>query len=80
MAFGPFNTGSSAPPESGVYNTFLKDEVSGQMYALIVENGRLVLLGVSDEFEETDATYIDTATGTAYELIVESGRLNLKEV
>ena len=80
MGYGPFNTGSSAPPESGAYNVILTDQTTGERYALLVENGRLVLLGISEMIEETETTLIDAATGKAYELIVEDGRLNLKEV
>ena len=71
---------ATIPAVSGVYNVILTDSVTGGRYALIVENGRLAILGVSDTFEATDMKFIDSATGTAYELTVESGRLNLKEV
>lgn len=71
---------STVPAVAGVYNVILTDTVTGERYALIVENGHLAILGVSETLEATDMNFIDTATGTAYELIVESGRLNLKEV
>ena len=70
----------TVPAVSGVYNMILTDRATNERYALIVENGHLVILGVSDTLEATDMNFIDTATGTAYELTVESGRLNLKEV
>lgn len=64
----------------GVYNYILQDRVTGERYALLVEDGRLVLLGVSDDLDATDITIIDTQTGLAYELIAESGTLKLLEV
>lgn len=70
----------TVPAAVGVYNVVLTDRVTNERYALIVENGRLAILGVSETLEATDMNFIDTATGTAYELTVESGRLNLKEV
>lgn len=70
----------TVPAAVGVYNVILTDRVTNERYALIVENGRLAILGVSETLEATDMNFIDTATGTAYELTVESGRLNLKEV
>ena len=71
---------ATIPAVSGVYNVILTDSVTGGRYALIVENGRLAILGVSDTLDATNMNFIDTATGAAYELTVESGRLNLKEV
>ena len=71
---------ATVPAVEGVYNMILTDRVTGERYALIVENGRLALLGVAETLEATDMNLIDTATGTAYELTVESGRLTLKEV
>lgn len=70
----------TVPAASGVYNVILTDRVTKERYALLVENGRLAILGVTKTLNATDMTMIDTATGTAYELTVESGRLNLKEV
>ena len=70
----------TVPAAVGVYNVVLTDRVTNERYALIVENGHLAILGVSNTLEATDMNLIDTATGTAYELTVESGRLNLKEV
>ena len=79
MAWGPFNAGSGG--QSGaVESLILSDTVTGEHYALLVEKGRLTIVGVSDALESTDMMFIDTATGTAYELTVESGRLTLKEV
>lgn len=71
---------ATIPALEGVYNVILADRVTNDRYALIVEDGRLVLLGVAKTFKATNMNFIDTATGTAYELIVESGRVNLKEV
>ena len=71
---------ATIPAVTGVYNVIITDSVTGGRYALIVENGRLAILGVSDTLDATNMNLIDSATGTAYELTVESGRLNLKEV
>lgn len=71
---------ATVPVVSGVYNVVLTDKVTNDKYALIVEEGRLALLGVSAGLDSAEVNLIDTSTGTAYELIVESGRLNLKEV
>ena len=68
------------PAAVGVYNVILTDRVTDERYALIVENGRLSLLGVSETLEATDMNLIDSATGTAYVVLVESGRLILEEV
>lgn len=71
---------ASVPAVAGVYNVILTDSVTNARYALIVENGRLAILGVADTFEATDMKFIDCATGAAFELTVESGRLTLEEV
>ena len=68
------------PAAVGVYNVVLTDRVTNERYALIVENGRLSLLGVSETLEATDMNLIDSATGTAYAVVVESGKLILEEV
>lgn len=68
------------PAVAGVYNVILTDRVTGERYALIVENGCLALLGVSETLEATDMNLVDSATGTAYAVVVESGRLILEEV
>ena len=70
----------SVPPVEGVYNVVLTDNVTGGRYALVVNNGVLTLLGVSDTLESTNMTLVDGATGVAYDLIVESGVLKLEEV
>lgn len=70
----------TVPAASGICNVILSDRVTGERYVLLVENGRLTILGVSKTLNATDMTLIDTANGTAYGLTVESGRLNLKEV
>ena len=70
----------TVPAAVGVYNVILTDRVTAERYALIVENGRLSLLGVSVTLEATDMNLIDSATGTAYAVVVESGRLVLEEV
>ena len=70
----------TVPAAVGVYNVVLTDRVTNERYALIVEDGRMSLLGVSETLDSVNVNLIDTATGTAYELIVESGKLSLKEV
>lgn len=70
----------TVPAVAGVYNVVLTDRVTNERYALIVENGRLSLLGVSETLEATDMNLIDSATGTAYAVLVESGKLVLEEV
>ena len=71
---------ATVPAVAGVYNLVLADRVTGERYALIVESGRLKLLGVSDTLDAATMRLIDTATGVSYELIVESGRLKTLEV
>lgn len=71
---------ASVPPfEGDVYNIILKDRETGDNYALLVENGRLYILGVSDQYEPKDMTLLDNQTGIEYSLIVESGKLKLEE-
>ena len=70
----------TVPAAVGVYNVVLTDRVTAERYALIVQNGRLSLLGVSETLEATDMNLIDSATGTAYAVVVESGKLILEEV
>ena len=70
----------SVPAASGVYNVILTDRITNERYALLVENGALVILGVANDLEATDMKFIDNATGTAYAVAVESGRLILVEV
>lgn len=69
-----------ATPVQGVYNVVLTDSITQQRYALIVEDGALKLLGVSDSLEATDLTFVDSVTGSAYSLIVEDGTLKIEEV
>lgn len=71
---------ATIPAVRGVYNVILADRVTGERYALIVEEGTLALLGVSETFEATEMHLIDSATGTAYALVVEHGTLILEEV
>ena len=67
------------PPVEGVYNIVLEDRVTGGRYALIVERGRLGLLGVTDTLVATSPLIIDRTDGKAYALTVEDGRLALEE-
>lgn len=71
---------ATTPAAVGVYNYILQDRITGDKYALLVENGTLELLGVSDKLDAKDLKLIDTATGISYELITESGNLKLLEV
>lgn len=70
----------TVPVAVGVYNVILTDRVTRERYALIVENGRLTLLGVSGTLMATDMNLIDSVTGTAYTLTLERGKLYLEEV
>lgn len=71
---------ATVPAVEGVYNIILTDTVTSDRYALIVENGTLKLLGVSNTLNATELNLVDSSTGTAYELIVEDGTLKLEEV
>lgn len=71
---------ATVPAVEGVYNVVLADRVTSERYALIVESGRLKLLGVASTLDAADVTLIDQNSGTAYGLIVESGNLILEEV
>ena len=71
---------ATVPAVEGVYNIILTDTVTSDRYALIVENGTLKLLGVSNTLNATELNLVDSSTGTAYSLIVESGTLKLEEV
>ena len=71
---------ASTPAVAGVYNIVLTDRVTAQRYALIVENGVLVLLGVSAALDATEPVRIDTVTGTAYYIAVEDGVIVLNPV
>ena len=71
---------ASTPAVAGVYNIVLTDRVTAQRYALIVENGTLVLLGVSENVQATELTLIDNSTGTSYAVVIDSGKLILEEV
>lgn len=71
---------ATIPAVAGVYNTILTDSVTGERYALIVENGRPALLGVSETLEATDMVFIDHATGSSYIMGVENGRPYIQEV
>ena len=70
---------ASVPPVEGVYNVILSDRATGERYALLVENGRLALLGVAGTLEATTPLLIDQTDGTAYAVIVEDGRLKIEE-
>lgn len=71
---------ASVPAVAGVYNVVLTDRVTAERYALIVENGGLKLLGVSDSLDATELTLIDNGTGVSYAVVIESGKLILEEV
>ena len=67
----------SSPYQS---NIVLQDQVTGQNYAMIIENGTLELLGVSNSQPTGDINILDSVTGINYSLIVENGVLKLEEV
>lgn len=66
----------SSPYQS---NVVLQDSVTGQNYALIVENGTLGILGASDTAPTGTVNILDNATGTTYSVIIENGNLGIKE-
>lgn len=71
---------ASVPAVKGVYNVILSDRITGQRYALTVENGILHLLGTANTLDATECTLIDSSTGVARRLTVESGILKLEVV
>lgn len=71
---------ATVPVVAGVYNVVLTDRVTADRYALIVENGCLKLLGVSESATSTELTLIDSGTGASYAVVIDSGKLILKEV
>ena len=70
---------AAVPPVEGVYNIVLEDRITGDRYALIVERGRLALLGVSDTLEATSPLIVDRTDGKAFVLAVEGGKLMIQE-
>lgn len=71
---------ATIPAVEGVYNIVLSDRVTGDRYALIVEQGKLKLLEVSEELDTSYVILIDHTNGVSYELSVESGKIQIKEV
>lgn len=69
----------TVPPAANVYNLILTDRNTGEKYALLVESGKIKILGVADTLEATEMTLIDSETGKNYALLVESGVLKLEE-
>lgn len=70
----------TVPPVEGVYNIILADRATNDHYALLIENGRLELLGVSNALKATDLNIIDSVTGKAYKVIADDGRITIEEV
>lgn len=58
----------------------LQDSVTSEKYMLQVKNGRLVLLGVAQDFVVSGAELVDQETGIVYNLAVANGRLLIEEV
>ena len=71
---------AAVPAAPGVYNVILTDRITAERYALIVESGRLKLLGVSNSLDAADLTLIDSSTGVSYSVVIERGKLILEEV
>ena len=65
---------------SKITNLILKDEQTSEKYSLVIENGKLNLLAVSNSAQEVPYSIIDTQTGITYSLIIENGKLILQEV
>ena len=68
------------PAVDGIYNIVLTDRVTGEKFALIVEDGVLHLLSVNYDTATETPVLIDNNTGTAYQMIAEGGVLKLMEV
>lgn len=60
-------------------NIVLQDTVTAEKYMLQVKNGRLVLLGVAQDFDVSGAELVDQETGIVYNLAVANGRLLIEE-
>lgn len=71
---------ATVPAAVGMYNVILTDRVTGERYALIVEDGVLKLLGVSESLDAVELTLIDSASGTAYTVVIDDGKLAIEEV
>lgn len=71
---------ATVPPVENVYNLIIPDRVTGQKYALLVEDGKLAILGVADTFTDTQYTIIDSVTGLAYVVVADNGRIAIEEV
>ena len=71
---------AAVPAVEGVYNVVMVDRVTGDKYALIVENGVLHMLSVRYGAGTKDVVLIDSTTGLAYQIISENGVLKLMEV
>lgn len=63
-----------------VYNVVLVDTETKKRYALMAENGVLVLMETNSKLDATNCALIDTETGVAYKLVVSSGKLAIEEV
>lgn len=58
----------------------LQDTVTLEKYNILINNGRIELVTVSDNIDATEYSMIDVSTGVTYNLIAENGRLMLEEV
>lgn len=58
----------------------LQDTVTLEKYNVLINNGRIELVTVSDNIDATEYSMIDVSTGVTYNLIAENGRLMLEEV
>ena len=70
----------NTPSAVGVFNVILTDRATGERYAMMVLDGVLTLLGVSDSLDSVEVNLYDVNTGTGYGIIVEDGILKLEEV
>lgn len=59
----------------GLRTVILADQETGEKYALVMENGRLKVLGVSTTLDAAETTLIDCITGQSYTLAIEGGRI-----
>ena len=58
----------------------LQDTVTLEKYNILINNGRIELVTVSDNIDATEYSMIDVSTGVTYNLIAENVRLMLEEV
>ncbi len=66
-------------PAVNVYNIIVEDRDTKENFAVLVENGQLVLVKMEKKLNATEMDLVDRQTGKAYGLIVSGGVLQLEE-